>query len=82
MLKEFVSGGIVTAYVWDMEGGGFPHAALHDEMRGLGVVVPTPRHERFRSEREMEITYGVGWWQKGTVRACGLRGSVARVGDS
>jgi hypothetical protein len=25
-----------------MEGGGFPYQALHDEMRGLGVEVPTP----------------------------------------
>jgi SAM-dependent methyltransferase len=35
-------GGAVTAYAWDMEGGGFPYDALHDEMRGLGVAVPTP----------------------------------------
>ncbi|HVG33806.1 MAG TPA: class I SAM-dependent methyltransferase [Pyrinomonadaceae bacterium] len=34
--------GIVTAYAWDMVGGGFPYEALHDEMRGLGVEVPTP----------------------------------------
>src|SRR5215207_4622158 len=35
-------GGAVTAYAWDMLGGGFPYAALQVEMRGMGVVVPTP----------------------------------------
>jgi len=35
-------GGAVTAYAWDMEGGGFPYEALQEEMRGLGVSVPTP----------------------------------------
>lgn len=34
--------GVVAAYAWDMEGGGFPYEALHDAMRGMGVAVPTP----------------------------------------
>jgi SAM-dependent methyltransferase len=42
MARVICPGGIVTAYAWDMEGGGFPYEALHDEMRGLGVAVPTP----------------------------------------
>lgn len=42
MARVVCTGGIVTAYAWDMEGGGFPYQALHDEMRGLGVAVPTP----------------------------------------
>lgn len=42
MVRVVCPGGIVTAYAWDMEGGGFPYAALHDEMRGLGVEVPVP----------------------------------------
>ena len=42
MARVVSPGGIVTAYAWDMEGGGFPYEALHDEMRGLGVAVPTP----------------------------------------
>ena len=42
MARVVCPGGIVTAYAWDMEGGGFPYEALHVEMRGLGVVVPTP----------------------------------------
>jgi hypothetical protein len=42
MARVVCPGGIVTAYAWDMEGGGFPYEALHDEMRGLGVAVPVP----------------------------------------
>jgi SAM-dependent methyltransferase len=42
MVRVVRPGGIVTAYAWDMRGGGFPYQALHDEMRGLGVDVPVP----------------------------------------
>lgn len=42
MARVVCAGGTVTAYAWDMEGGGFPYQTLHDEMRGLGVAVPTP----------------------------------------
>ena len=42
MARVVRAGGAVTAYAWDMEGGGFPYEALHAEMRGMGVEVPTP----------------------------------------
>ena len=42
MARVVCPGGTVSAYAWDMEGGGFPYEALQDEMRGLGVAVPTP----------------------------------------
>jgi SAM-dependent methyltransferase len=42
MARVVCPGGTVTAYAWDMVGGGFPYEALHVEMRGLGVEVPTP----------------------------------------
>ena len=42
MARVVCPGGIVTAYAWDMVGGGFPYEALQFEMRGLGVVVPAP----------------------------------------
>ena len=35
MARVVRPGGIVTAYAWDMEGGGFPYGALQEEMRGL-----------------------------------------------
>lgn len=42
MARVVCPGGSVAAYAWDMIGGGFPYAALHDEMRRLGVAVPEP----------------------------------------
>jgi SAM-dependent methyltransferase len=42
MARVVCPDGIVTAYAWDMVGGGFPYEALQDEMRGLGVEVPVP----------------------------------------
>ena len=35
-------GGAVTAYAWDMMGGGFPYEALLAEIRALGIAIPTP----------------------------------------
>ena len=42
MARVVRPGGTVSAYAWDMEGGGFPYEALQAEMRGLGVAVPAP----------------------------------------
>ena len=42
MARVVRPGGTVTAYSWDMTGGGFPYDALQREMRGLGVAVPMP----------------------------------------
>ncbi len=42
MARVVCRGGIVTAYAWDMPGGGFPYETLQGEMRGLGVAVPEP----------------------------------------
>ena len=42
MARVVRPGGIVSAYAWDMEGGGFPYAALHAEMRAMGIALPTP----------------------------------------
>ena len=42
MARVVRPGGSVTAYAWDMEGGGFPYEALQEEMRGMGVAVPVP----------------------------------------
>ena len=42
MARVVRPGGTVTAYAWDMPGGGFPYEALHEEMRSLDVAVPVP----------------------------------------
>lgn len=35
-------GGLVSAYAWDMPGGGFPYEPLFVEMREAGLAVPVP----------------------------------------
>lgn len=42
MARVVRAGGAVTAYAWDMPGGGFPYDALQAEMRALGTPVPQP----------------------------------------
>ena len=42
MARVVCKGGIVSAYAWDMLGGGFPYDALWIELRELGVAVPLP----------------------------------------
>jgi len=42
MARVVCPGGTVTAYAWDMFGGGFPYAALLVEMRGMGIAIPVP----------------------------------------
>jgi SAM-dependent methyltransferase len=42
MVRVVCPGGAVTAYAWDMYGGGFPYEALQAEMRSLGITVPLP----------------------------------------
>ncbi|MES2524420.1 MAG: class I SAM-dependent methyltransferase [Gemmatimonadota bacterium] len=42
MARVVSPGGTVSAYAWDMEGGGFPYHALQSEMRALGLTLPVP----------------------------------------
>jgi len=41
MARVVRPGGIVAAYVWDMEDGGFPYAILLGELRTMGIDVPS-----------------------------------------
>ena len=42
MTRVVRRGGLVTAYAWDMPGGGFPYYTLQVEMRELGFAAPKP----------------------------------------
>ena len=56
MARVVRPGGTVTAYAWDMVGGGFPYASLQAEMRGLGVAVsapPSPDASRIDAMRDL-----------------------------
>lgn len=42
MVRTVAAGGVITAYAWDMMGGGFPYDALISEIRGLDISIPKP----------------------------------------
>jgi ubiquinone/menaquinone biosynthesis C-methylase UbiE len=42
MARVVCPGGTISAYAWDMDGGGFPYELVRSEMRTLGLEVPTP----------------------------------------
>lgn len=59
MARVVCPGGVVAAYAWDMEGGGFPYRTLKEEMRGMGVEVPTePRPEASRIDVMRDLWAG------------------------
>jgi ubiquinone/menaquinone biosynthesis C-methylase UbiE len=42
MARVVGPGGIVSAYAWDVTGGGLPAAPIHAEMRAMGIAPPLP----------------------------------------
>jgi SAM-dependent methyltransferase len=61
MARVVGPGGMVTAYGWDMHGGGFPYHALQAEIRAMGVAVPkAPSTDASRLEVLRELWTGAG----------------------
>jgi ubiquinone/menaquinone biosynthesis C-methylase UbiE len=46
-------GGLVAAYTWDLEGGGFPYEAVHRAMLASGLELPNPPHPEAGSADEL-----------------------------
>lgn len=42
MVRVVNPGGLVAAYAWDMEGGGFPYESLRQELNALDLSAPSP----------------------------------------
>jgi SAM-dependent methyltransferase len=62
MARVVCPGGLITAYAWDMFGGGFPYEALLVEMRGMGVAVavpPSPDASRIDVMRDLWTSAGL-----------------------
>ena len=62
MTRVVCPGGAVTAYSWDMIGGGFPYQALQAEMREMNAVVkvaPNPDASRMKVLRELWLGAGL-----------------------
>lgn len=61
MARVVCPGGMVTAYAWDMDGGGFPYETLHAEIREMGVEVPVPpSQDASRIEAMQDLWSGAG----------------------
>lgn len=63
MARVVCPGGIVSAYTWDMVGGGFPYYSLQAEMRELGFdvpVPPSPNASRIDALQELWTGTGLG----------------------
>ncbi len=61
MARVVAPGGVVTAYAWDMHGGGFPYHVLQREMRELGTPIPAPPSpESSRSDIMSDLWRGAG----------------------
>lgn len=61
MARVVRPGGMVTAYAWDMIGGGFPYHSLLSEIRGLGIALPSaPSPDASRIDAMRELWTGAG----------------------
>jgi SAM-dependent methyltransferase len=61
MARVVRAGGIVTAYSWDMAGGGFPYAVLREELEKLGVRTPeAPSNDASRLDVSQQLWTGAG----------------------
>ena len=57
MARVVAPGGIVAAYAWDILGGGFPIAAIHEEAEALGMTVPKPPSVEASRREAMEALW-------------------------
>lgn len=61
MARVVRPGGVVSAYAWDMHGGGFPYAPVQAALREIGVDVPgPPSPEASRLDVLRELWQGAG----------------------
>ena len=61
MARVVKSGGAVTAYSWDMNGGGFPYAILREELERLGARTPeAPSNAASELEVSSKLWEGAG----------------------
>lgn len=61
MARVVAPGGLVTAYAWDMPGGGFPYAVLQEEMKAMGrPASKTPSPEVSKLEALQALWTGAG----------------------
>lgn len=61
MARVVAKGGSVSAYAWDMHGGGFPYQSLRDELEAMGHEAPRPpSDDASRLEALADLWKGAG----------------------
>jgi SAM-dependent methyltransferase len=69
MARVVAPGGAVTAYAWDMLGGGFPYQVLRDELAAMGHEAPRPPSDDASRLEALEALWtGAGLEEVGTRR--------------
>jgi ubiquinone/menaquinone biosynthesis C-methylase UbiE len=61
MARVVAPGGIVGAYSWDMQGGGFPYHALREELQAMELITPeAPSVDASRPEVMQQLWHDAG----------------------
>jgi ubiquinone/menaquinone biosynthesis C-methylase UbiE len=61
MARVVKPGGTVSAYSWDMDGGGFPYAVMRSELEQMGVRAPSaPSEEASRQDVSRKLWESAG----------------------
>ncbi|MCH9670790.1 MAG: methyltransferase domain-containing protein [Gammaproteobacteria bacterium] len=62
MRRVVTPGGVVSAYAWDILGGGFPLHAFQEELRAMGLTPPLPpsvEASRLKAMEELWVSAGL-----------------------
>jgi SAM-dependent methyltransferase len=81
MTRVVGAGGIVAAYAWDIDGGGFPYEALWAEMRAMGVAVPLPPSPHASRTDVMRELWAAGGLDAVETREITVRRTFANFDD-
>lgn len=57
MARVVRPGGTVSAYAWDLAGGGLPYESLQAEMRALGIPFPSPPRPETSSQDTLQALW-------------------------
>lgn len=81
MARVVGPGGTAAAYVWDMDGAGFPYDALLAELRALGVDVPGPPSPEASRLDEMTALWNAAGFTAIETRAISVQRTFAGFDD-
>lgn len=81
MARVVRAGGSVSAYAWDMLGGGFPYEPLHEELRDMGFTVPMPPSPEAAQIDSMQRLWAAAGLQDISTKVCRVQRTFADFDD-